>query len=107
MRGYVGVTDQGWYQFLRARADLTEVNFWRPGSHTFSALSRGEPFVFKHKAPYNAIGASDLYAAFEPLAIWHAWDVFGQAKGTSDEFQLLERLRRITKDTRLVERSTA
>src|SRR5277367_3548747 len=103
MQGFVGVTDQGWYQFLRARADLTEVNFWRPGSTTFGALARGEPFFFKLKAPYNAIGGFGLYAAFERLPVWHAWDVFGQANGTSDEFQLLERLRRITRDARLVE----
>jgi hypothetical protein len=31
VRGYVGVTDDDWYNFLAARPDLKEVNFWRPG----------------------------------------------------------------------------
>jgi hypothetical protein len=29
MRAYVGVTDSGWYRFLAARPEVTEVNFWR------------------------------------------------------------------------------
>ena len=31
-------TDHGWYQFLRARPELDEVNFWRPGATPFAAL---------------------------------------------------------------------
>ena len=89
MRGFVSPTDHGWYQFLLARQELSEVNFWRPGGGAFAALRPGEPFFFKLKAPYNAIGGFGLFARFAPLPVWRAWDVFGQANGTSDEYELL------------------
>ena len=45
VRAYVGVTDYSWYQFLAARPQLTEVNFWQPsGAREFHVLAPGEPF---------------------------------------------------------------
>jgi putative restriction endonuclease len=96
MRGFVAPTDHGWYQFLRARPEIDEVNFWRPGGRAFAALSPGEVFFFKLKAPYNAIGGFGLFARFAPLPVWQAWDVFGQANGTADEHDLLRRLARLS-----------
>ena len=96
MRGFVSPTDHGWYQFLRARPEIEEVNFWRPGGVTFSALNPGEVFFFKLKAPYNAIGGFGLFARFAPLPVWRAWDVFGQANETADEYELLKRLGRLS-----------
>lgn len=95
MRGFVAPTDHGWYQFLLGRAELSEVNFWRPGAGNFLALRPGEPFFFKLKAPYNAIGGFGLFARFARLPVWRAWDVFGHANGTSDEYDLLRRLHRL------------
>jgi putative restriction endonuclease len=96
MRGFVAATDHGWYQFLRARPEITEVNFWRPGASRFAALRPGEPFFLKLKAPYNAIGGFGLFARFARLPVWHAWDVFAQANGTTNEYELLARLDRLT-----------
>jgi putative restriction endonuclease len=96
VRGFVAPTDHGWYQFLRARPEIDEVNFWRPGGTAFSALRPGEVFFFKLKAPYNAIGGFGLFARFAPLPVWRAWDVFGQANGTADEYELLTRLGRLS-----------
>ncbi len=101
MRGYVAPTDHGWYQFLLARPEITEVNFWRPGGAGFNAIAPGEPFFFKLKAPYNAIGGSGLFARFVHLPVWHAWDVFGQANGTSNAYELLDRLHRLVPDARI------
>ncbi|HEY8368084.1 MAG TPA: HNH endonuclease, partial [Thermodesulfobacteriota bacterium] len=54
MKLYVGVTDEDWFEFLRARPDLDEVNFWQPGGgRDFRALEPGEPFLFKLHAPRN------------------------------------------------------
>jgi hypothetical protein len=36
VRAYVGVTDQSWYQFLAARPQVTEVNFWQPSERVSS-----------------------------------------------------------------------
>lgn len=95
MRGFVSPTDHCWYQFLLARPELGEVNFRRPGGGGFVALQPGEPFFFKLKAPYNAIGGFGLFARFAPLPVWRAWDIFGQANGTRDEYELLMRLQRL------------
>jgi putative restriction endonuclease len=95
VHGFVAPTDHGWYQFLRARPEISEVNFWKPSGRGFSAIAPGEPFFFKLKAPFNAIGGFGLFARFAALPVWHAWDVFGQANGTRDEHELLARLRRL------------
>ena len=103
VRGFVAPTDHAWYQFLLARREITEVNFWRPGGGSFAALTPGEPFFFKLKAPFNAIGGFGLFAGFARLPVWRAWDVFGQANGTSDEYELLQRLRRVSREARPTE----
>ena len=95
MLGFVAPTDHGWYQFLRARPEITEVNFWRPGGIEFKALPPGAPFFFKLKRPHNAIGGFGLFARAQRLPVWRAWDVFGQANGTPDEHELLLRLDRL------------
>lgn len=92
MRGFVAPTDHGWYQFLRARPEIEEVNFWRPGGIDFRALREGEVFFFKLKAPYNAIGGFGLFARAALLPVWQAWDVFGQANGVIDRGALLKRM---------------
>jgi putative restriction endonuclease len=97
MKGYIGHTDPGWWRFLQSRTDLGEVNFWRPGGRRFSALSPGEPFFFRLKSPINRIGGFGLFARFASLPVWRAWEVFGQANGTSDEAELLERLARLAR----------
>jgi hypothetical protein len=91
--GFVAPTDHGW--FLRARPDITEVNFWRPGGGAFKAIAPGAPFFFKLKRQHNAIGGFGLFARAERLPVWRAWDVFGQANGTRDEHDLLVRLDRL------------
>jgi len=92
MRGFVAPTDHAWYQFLRARPELTEVNFWRPKPGNFKSLQPGQPFFFKLRSPHNAIGGFGLFSWFAELPIWRAWDVFGQGNGTQDEHELLIRL---------------
>ena len=95
MHGFVAPTDHGWYQFLRARPEITEVNFWRPGGMSFRALAPGAPFFFKLKRPHNAIGGFGLFTRADRLPVWRAWDVFGLANGTRDEHELLLRLDRL------------
>ncbi|MGA9370519.1 MAG: HNH endonuclease [Solirubrobacterales bacterium] len=96
MRGYVAPTDHGWYQFLRARPELREVNFWRPSQSRFAALATGELFFFKLKAPHNAIGGFGLFTRAAVLPVWEAWDVFGTANGVADMTELVDRLSRLT-----------
>src|SRR4051794_30684057 len=47
----IAVTDRSWFEHLRSRPDITEVNFWSPGATSFRALEAGELFFFKLHAP--------------------------------------------------------
>jgi hypothetical protein len=57
MAAFVAIADRDWFDFLAAREDVVEVNFWQPsaGCGRFRALTRGEPLLFKLRAPVNAI----------------------------------------------------
>lgn len=96
MRGVVALTDHDWYRFFLARPEIDEVNFWRPGTARFSALDSGEPFFFKLKSPRNAICGFGLFARYELLPEWQAWDLFGQANGAATEWDLIKRLARLS-----------
>lgn len=86
-------TDFGWYSFLRGRAGLEEVNFWRPGGARFTALSPGEPFFFKLKAEHGGrICGFGQFARFAILPTWLAWDSFGEANGVDSLPALEQRL---------------
>jgi len=73
--------------------------FWRPGASSFRALHPSEPFFFKLTAPHNAIGGFGLFARFQTLPVWQAWDVFGQANGIADAHELPIRLDRLSAST--------
>ncbi len=96
MRGFVAPTDHGWYRFLQARPELTEVNFWRPSQARFGAIQPGELFFFKLKAPHNAIGGFGLFTRWAVLPLWEAWDVFGLANGVASLDDLIRRMRRLS-----------
>src|SRR4051812_45396659 len=55
VRLVVAVTDSDWFEHLRRRPDLPEVNFWAPSANPFRALQPGELFLFKLHAPRNYI----------------------------------------------------
>ena len=86
LRIFVGVTHKPWFDFLAAITPaVDEVNFWQPsGSGEFRALRPGDLFLFKLKAPWNAIAGGGVFAhaSLAPLSL--AWDAFGQKNGNPD-----------------------
>lgn len=95
-RIYVGVTDSSWFDFLSSRGDLDEVNFWRPGGGTLNA-QRGMPFLFKLKAPRNAIAGGGYFEYSEPLTLREAWEFYGPKNGTETFDALRIRIERYRK----------
>ncbi|MGQ0675056.1 MAG: HNH endonuclease [Rhodospirillales bacterium] len=92
----VAVTDYGWFLQLRERADIAEVNFWAPsGERPFRALQPGELFLFKLKAPHNAIvgGGVFVYANTMPCSL--AWDTFQEANGARSLPEMRQRIARL------------
>lgn len=100
MRAYVGVTGRDWYEFLAARPDIREVNFWRPrDSRAFRRLQPGEPFLFKTRAPQNAVVGGGIFEAFVVLTISSAWQFFGEGNGVGSVEDLVARIRAITRES--------
>lgn len=91
MKFYLGVTDNNWYKFL-ANQKREDINFWRPGGNTsFNVLTSGSPFLFKLRAPENAIAGIGFFSSFTSLSLTMAWDVFGNGNGC-DSFHQLQRM---------------
>lgn len=103
MRAYVGVTDSDWFEFLRNRPDLDEVNFWQPSGRTrFRALDPGGLFLFKLHSPQNYIVGGGFFAHFSLLPHRLAWEFFEEKNGAAT-FEQMDR--RIAKYRRTETRS--
>jgi putative restriction endonuclease len=95
VRAFVAVTDKDWYQFLAARPNLDEVNFWQPGGNRrFQALSPGEPLLFKLHYPDNAIVGGGFLAHASLIEASLAWDAFGEKNGAGSYPEMLRRIER-------------
>lgn len=92
MNLYVGVTDNDWFDVLRA-SEPPEVNFWRPSGQAFRALQPGEPFLFKLKAPRNRIAGGGFFVRYTRLPLTLMWDVFGLKNGAPDFQSLAAKIR--------------
>src|SRR5438034_11631093 len=79
----VAVTDRDWFEHLRVRPHITEVNFWSPGAAPFRALEPGELFFFKLHSPLNFIAGFGIFAHANTLPCSLAWEAFGEANGAS------------------------
>lgn len=93
MKAFVAVTDRQWFEFLRNRPGLSEVNFWQPsGSSQFQALAPGQPLLFKLHYPTNRIVGGGFFATFSILPVSLAWEMFGEANGAGTLLQMRERI---------------
>jgi putative restriction endonuclease len=95
---YVAVTDNDWFQFLRARPDLDEVNFWQPsGSREFRLLAPGAPFLFKLHSPQNFIVGGGFFVHFSIYPSSLAWEAFGEKNGAASLVQMRTRIEKYRK----------
>jgi putative restriction endonuclease len=91
MIGTIANTDYGWYEFLSGR-QLPEVNFWTPSARREFRAAPLSPFLFKLKAPYNAICGFGYFARWSSLPDWLAWECFGEGNGCRSLQQMRERI---------------
>lgn len=100
MKAYVGVTDGDWFEFLRGRPDIDEVNFWQPGGgRRFRALQPGQPFLFKLHYPANRIVGGGFFTHFSRLPVSLAWNAFREKNGSGSFTEMrrrIEKYRRIS-----------
>lgn len=88
MNVYVGLTDWGWYDFLRDH-NMSEVNFWKPSGLPFRALSEGDLFLFKLKAAQGGcIAGGGFFVNATTTTIDWAWRAFGNENGVNNLAEL-------------------
>jgi len=98
MKFYVGVTDQEWFDYLRALPDVDEVNFWQPSpGPTFQALEKGDIFLFKlHRSSRthhgDLIAGGGVFASYSVLPISLAWEAFEERNGAASLADMRQRL---------------
>jgi putative restriction endonuclease len=90
----VAVTDDEWFEMLRQRSPLSEVNFWAPSPVAFRALQPGEIFLFKLHAPRNVIVGGGIFAYANALPCSLAWEAFGDANGARSAQEMRTRIAR-------------
>jgi putative restriction endonuclease len=90
--GTIAITDEGWYEFLAARPGLHEVNFWSPSPRRAVRLEPFAPFLFKLRAPFNAICGFAYFAQWSALPDWLAWECFQEGNGCASLQELRARL---------------
>jgi putative restriction endonuclease len=105
MVGTVAITDEGWYTFLEQHPELTEVNFWTPSARRSFRAPQFSPFLFKLRAPHNAICGFAYFAQFSTLPDWLAWEVFGIGNGCSSFEDMHSRIAQIRARIRYDERT--
>lgn len=86
----VGITDKGWYDFLRHRDCSSGVNFWRPSKANLK-IEPGEWLLFKMRSAGKVVGGARFLAS-ELLTINQAWSRWGPANGCADKDAFLLRL---------------
>jgi putative restriction endonuclease len=103
VRLVVALTDPEWFEHLRGKSDLSEVNFWAPSGRSFRALTLGEVFLFRLHAPYRVIVGGGVFVHADTLPCSLAWEAFGEANGALTLAQMRARIarhRRVTSDDR-------
>lgn len=93
----VALTDDDWFENLRHRSDLEEVNFWSPSATTFHALDPGELFLFKLKAPRHFIVGGGIFVHANTLPCSLAWAAFGEANGAHSASEMRQQIVRYRK----------
>jgi len=88
----VAVTDGNWFEALRWRTDLSEVNFWAPSGRSFGALAAGEFFLFKLHAPRNFVVGGGIFAHASIMPWSLAWEAFGEANGARTAQEMRARI---------------
>ncbi len=89
MRAWINATYSNWYEFLSARRDVEEVNFWQAGGkQRFGRLKPGELFLFKLWSPKNFIVGGGVFADASLLPLGLAWQCFEESNGASSLAEL-------------------
>lgn len=100
MKYWLGVTDNGWFDYL-SNQHPDEVNFWQPsGKAPFIGLDPGAPFLFKLKRPFNHVAGGGYFVKFSTLPLSMVWETFGNKNGAHNRATFEVMIRRLAPDPR-------
>src|SRR5881396_1369977 len=105
MIGTVAITNEGWYGFLAKQPEVTELNFWTPSARRTFRAPPFSPFLFKLRAPHNAICGFAYFAQSSRLPDWLAWEIFDEGNGCPSFQEMHDRIMRIRRGIRYDEAS--
>jgi putative restriction endonuclease len=94
VRVVVALTDPQWFEHLRGKPDLAEVNFWAPSGRSFRALTPGEVFLLRLHAPYRVIVGGGVFVHADTLPCSLAWEAFGEGNGAATLARMRARIAR-------------
>jgi putative restriction endonuclease len=103
MKAFVAPTDQDWFDLLLheyRRGTVDEVNFWMPSpwGGDFRVLDRGQPLLFKLRAPHNAIAGGGFFSHYTEVPISYAWSAFDIKNGARSLEELRARIGRLRRE---------
>ncbi|MDP2409198.1 MAG: HNH endonuclease [Pseudolabrys sp.] len=97
VRLILAVTDGDWFDQLRLRPELSEVNFWSPSDSPFRALQPGELFLFKLHSPNNFIVGGGVFAHANSMPCSLAWEAFKDSNGARSQSEMRARIAKYRK----------
>jgi putative restriction endonuclease len=103
--GTIAITDEGWYRFLAAHPEVTELNFWTPSARRTFQAPLFSPVFFNLRSPANAICGLAYFAQFSRLPDWFAWESFELGNGCASFEEMHARIARIRARIRYDERT--
>ena len=98
INAYIGITDEKWFETLRAQPNLDEVNFWLPTGRSFKALQPSELFLFKLHSPKNYIVGGGIFCHYSRIPVSMAWEAFGIKNGAESLEELKQKIARYRQD---------
>jgi putative restriction endonuclease len=79
---------------------VQELNFWTPSARRAFRAPTFSPFLFKLRAPHNAICGFAYFAQFSRLPDWLAWETFKLGNGCGSFEEMHARIARIRRGMR-------
>jgi len=90
--------DWDWWSLHASRANVDEVNFWRPSPTAgFWAHTPWAPFLFKLHAPRNAIARGSFFSKFVQMPVSLTCDAFREANWARSKSEVRARISKYRK----------
>ena len=81
LSAFLGITDNGWFDYLRRNQITDEVNFWIPSAPLRRLIELGSLWLLKLHSPLDFIAGAGMFKHYSVLPLQMVWDAFGIRNG--------------------------